>query len=413
MNSGMNRVAKEQNFFWKILLSATLFSLAFICSNYLGFAVIYSFFLLYFIQKKSVFKCSIFKIFCFGFLWGLIAFALHFIWLYELLLTKSQAGKFLSATIFIFCVFYFSTFSGLWFCATKLSFLVLRIFCISFICTTLIFFWFLEKYSFFIFGRAEGYPFLNPILPLAKYKVFLLLYSFIYFNPSHDPELKETKIFYLKPVSRAGELSCSTVGQMIYQKLSALDLCKYSSGETLVVVSPETAFPFALNKHEEMLNFWNNVLPLNSHFLIGSQREENGKFFQTLYYINSRRIMQFYDKTHTVLFTEKIPKKWKKFKFAEQLFLKEKEEFHKGKIFKSFKIAKNLTIIPKICSEVFFKPIEIKDKNNEFIFIFVNDSWFLNYFKQLMENFIRLKQLTLGIPMLYITHLEILKLGFS
>lgn len=399
---------------WKILLLATLFNSAFFFSSSFGWVIVIALILLFFLQKKLVYKNSA-QNFCAGFFWGIVAFALHFIWLYELLLTKSQASKLLSLVIFVFCVLYFSIFSGLWFLFIRIIFYFSHIFCISFFCSTTIFFWFIEKYSFFIFGRVEGYPFLNPLLPLARYKTFLFLYSLFFFNFPQQHELKDTKIFYLKPVPRAGELSPAVVGQMIYQKLSALNLNQYSAKyKNLIVVAPETSFPFALNKHMEMLNFWNNTLPKNAHLLLGSQREENEKLFQTLFYINSCRIMQFYDKTHKVPFTEKIPKKWKNFNFSRRLFLNGKEEFHKGDLQnKFFKISEEIIIVPRICSDIFFKSIHAPSiKTANFIFVFVNDSWFMNYFKQIMENFVCLKQRQLDIPFLYITHSKALNLGF-
>ncbi len=419
---------------FKILLSAILFNLAFFFPGYLGWAIIPSFIFLF--QAKFLLVYSnFFKNFKIGFLWGLLVFSFHFIWLFELLLNKSAATFVLSMIIYLLIILYASFTSGLWFLGTRLIFSSFDTICkanhlgravtskaafLTIFFSTFSYFYFLQKYSAFFLGKVEGYPFLNPFIPLAKYKWFLCIYFFLIHGHFNFPnqKLKNTKIFYLKPVvksfnQKSQNLSASVVGQKIYHQITELNLEKFESRyKNLIIVSPETAYPFSLNRNLQHLKLWNCVLPHKAHFLIGSQREEQGKIFQTVYWIHASRIIDFYNKKHQMPFTEKIFSFWKGFNWSKSLFLENKLQFQKGEgnLKKSiFQISEELYIIPKICSELFLdgslgiKEL-LKDKKPVLIFFFVNDSWFIRYLKRIMENFVALKSAQIGLPIVYITH---------
>ena len=226
-------------------------------------------------------------------------------------------------------------------------------------------------------------------------------------------ETREVKLFYLKPCTSDSrkEYSPVEVGQHIYKKLIDLNLEKYSNKyENLIVVAPETTYPFALNEHVLQLQLWNCVMPSNTYFLIGSQRSEEKNFYQTVFLIHRGRIINFYDKKHRVLFTEKLPKLWRYFSWTKSLFLKEKVEFKKRKELKDniknnyFNISKDLIFIPQICSELFFRKDNKDFKPNTIIFFFVNDSWFCNYFKKIMMNLCKLIEIETSSSIIYINH---------
>ena len=398
---------------FKILLSATLFSVAFLFSDMFGFLVILSLILLFFISKS----------FLNGVWWGVIAFSLHFIWLYQLLITNSDATFLQAILIYLFVVFYTSFFSGAWFfvikiCEKTVQQLFLKI--LIFISTTTAFFYFMQNYSLMFLGRVEGYPFLNPFLPLARYRWFLFLYSIscLNFNLNNNfnylkelEETKKVKLFYLKPCTSdpKKQHSPTAVGQDIYKKLIDLNLEGYSKEyEKLIVVAPETTYPFALNEHLSQLGLWNCVIPSNTYFLLGSQRREIESLYQTVFLIQRGRIINFYDKTHRVAFTEKIPKCWRYFSWSKTLFLKDKIEFRKqksnSKKINFNTISHDLIIIPKICSELFFRKENIHYEKKSVIFFFVNDSWFCNYFKKLMKNLCILREIETGCSIIYINH---------
>jgi apolipoprotein N-acyltransferase len=119
--------------------------------------------------------------------------------------------------------------------------------------------------------------------------------------------------------------------------------------------------------------------------------------------------MQTYDKKHVVPFVEKIPNKWKHIAWLRGLFLQEKGEFSvaKKKKHDCFCISKELIIVPQMCSELFMKNGIINKKENNvhaIVFFFVNDSWFVDYFKEVLKSVSRLKSIDFNLPILYISH---------
>ncbi|MFH1461422.1 MAG: hypothetical protein ABIF12_00530 [bacterium] len=416
----LNKISTKQYLLLKTILSALLFSFSFLFINNLGFLIIPAFILLFDIVNNNY---RIGRLVLLSFFWGLIAFGLHFIWLYELLLNKSGATLFLATGLYFFIIIY----SGL---LTTIYFFILnKLFDISnliinkiivFITVTFSFFYFIDKNYLFFLGKESGYPFLNPLIPLAKYKWFLLIYSFIFSpnqttNKLQEKFLKENKIIYLKPLVKSydNNYNATTMGQIIYQQLANLNLEKYLyKYKNIILLSPETYFPYSLNKNKKIVKLWSTILPESSYFFVGSQREKTNKqnklkIYQTVFLLESGRIIDFYDKKHRALFAEFIPNIFKNSKWSSSLFLNGKVKFTAGCQNKTFKITQEFTIIPKICSE-FFCRVDLNIKEDvSFLFLFVNDSWFMNYFKNMMQNLAYLISCELNLIVFYNNHKDL------
>lgn len=412
----------------KTILSALLFSFAFIYINSFGFLIIPAFIVLFILIKDLR---SLTQIILLGLLWGIIAFGLHFAWLYELLLFKTGAGFYLATWLYLFIVFYSEFLSTAYFLITRLLFNFVKNYLfpkiVVFFISTYFFFYFIEKYFLFFLEKNTGYPFLNPLIPLAKYKWFLFLYSFIFslnrapLKPKRD-FFKENKVIYLKPVVKSynNSFNAITAGQMIYHQLANLNLEQYvNKYKNIILLAPETYYPYPLNKNKNTVKLWSNVLPENSYFFLGSQRREKGgknrhKIFQTIFLLRLGRIIDFYDKKHRTVFAEKIPSNYKNSEWSKALFLNGKTKFSLGRQKnKTFNLPDGLSILPQVCSEFFYK-INLKDTDRvDVVFLFVNDSWFMPYFKHVMKNLAVLTCCELGLPIFYINHgnLEILDLA--
>ena len=204
--------------------------------------------------------------------------------------------------------------------------------------------------------------------------------------------------------------------QKIYQSLCELNLFEYSKKhKKLIIVAPESTFPFPINIHKDQITFWSNVLPDNAYFLFGSQRIENQKVYQSIIILNKCRIINFYDKKHLILFTEELNKIFKNFSWAKTLFLTGKSEISNGEKNnqnKFFSLGLKWCILPQICSEFFWnfdqqyldvKRIKFSDESG-ITFLFVNDSWFIKYFRKTMQNLVYLKSVQYNLPILYIAH---------
>ncbi|KKP24759.1 MAG: hypothetical protein SZ59_C0001G0077 [candidate division TM6 bacterium GW2011_GWF2_28_16] len=422
----------KQNTLLKTIISGLLFSFAFLFIDYLGFLIIFSLIILYKILTKNL---STKKIISYGFIWGIIIFGTHLIWLYELFISKSSCNIYIFFIIYIFLLFYSGALSAIYFYLSNkilLYFKNIYLKILLFFINLYLFFYFIINYYLFFIDKNFGYPFINPLIPLARYKLFLSLInvlsvfgitSSLWDNSNKinlDNFFKNNKIIYVKPVisSFNNNYNANTAGLLVYNELASLNLEQYKNKyKNIILVSPETFFPYFLNldNKQDILKLWANILPNNSMFLLGSQREccdnNKTKYFQTVYRVEQGRIIEYYDKKHRVWFVEKNPRLLKNLNLNNILYLDEKNKFSKPKnLNKIFKI-NNFNIAVYICSELFFlKDIKQECEQNrvKLIFFLVNDSWFLNYFKKNMQNFVYLISNRLNIPILYVGHKEML-----
>lgn len=407
-----------------ILLSAIMFSIAFLCPDRLGVLIVFSWFPLgYFFLIISE-KLKKYYILFFGFFWGVIIYAVHFVWLYVLLNTKSHATKPLGLLLYIAMVVYFSSTAGIWFLFTDY---VLRCFrhvalivrCFLYIILTIIYFLFLEYFSLFIFGRLEGYSFLNPLIPLARYKIVLLILSWVttlLYVPEQlfDKQVLQTSIYHLIHVKPKKSGICSRdVQELFHQVARKAENNQHATSKVLLVL-PESSFPFPINNMKSVFSLLSTPLKDNMHLLIGSQYENNdGKLYQSIYWLKSEGVVGRYNKTHVVPFVEKMPSFFKKCTILKNIFLQKSCELSSSEqndfSNKEFHIDDNLLIIPCICSELFFTKnvnnfVTYRKMNHKDvkIFFFVNDSWFVHYFQKIMNNLTYIKSALIGLPIVYI-----------
>jgi apolipoprotein N-acyltransferase len=455
-----------------ILLSALLYDVAFFFPENLGFLILPSLFLIFyeFARHYSDFAlrattdrsgyCSIralWQFFNYGFIWGMLVFSIHFIWLLLLLLDKVKAGKCFAVFVYIFGITYFSLTSAVWFMATgflirKISRCYISSFFI-FLVTCYGYFYLLENYALWFLGRLEGYPFLNPLIPLINFKLFSKILMFVgmlfgrgfVYNQCFTQQTasQDTKFFYLKPDICSYDQNMVSYEYQIYRKLCDLKLWeRRDENKQFIIFAPESSFPFPLNMYPDVIELWSNVLPDNAHLFIGTQYKFNEKICQAVCWLNMCRIKNFYVKKHCVPFVEKIPRFYKKLKpvrdvFLNKIFPEGVAQFSRAKKLKQqnyFEFTNKFSyvndsnkssliydsipdktiFIPQICSELFFTSSYIdfaeiakrhdRTNNNIYIVFFVNDSWFTECFKKIMQGSARLKSLLCGLPLIYIGH---------
>jgi hypothetical protein len=406
-----------------VLISAMLYSLSFLFLKDFGLFIIPAlFFLGYFFvfeqQKQSVLWS--------GFLWGAIVFGIHFIWLLHLLLFKSQAGILLSLILFIIVIGYSSFTSALWFLTTvKIKIWLVHknmIICgyASIFLTSIIYFLFLKKWVLWFLGRTEGYPFISPLIPLANYKIFLNIIYFVFsILNSENIILSKTKNlddisyqFVHLPLLKTK--NCHSIEQTLFHKLSNYSYINSKQEKKILFVASESFYPFPLNKLKEVVDLWGSAMRDKDHLLIGSLFEdENGKCFQVVYWICRGKIVACHTKTHCVPFVEAMPKWFQTISFLKNMFLHSCEELSKSTLIGQetcFLLDKKIILIPQICSEFFFKfypktsifcSNEQKMQHTKII-LFVNDSWFVDYFVKILKATTQLKAATIGVPVLYV-----------
>jgi apolipoprotein N-acyltransferase len=411
------------------IISAIMFNLAFFCPAPFGWLILFFLFPLGIIYSKSFYQ---------GFFWGIMVFAPHFIWLLVILITKAHIVWFLAGMIYILIVIYFSLTSGLWLLGTHLCIRYCEVFygryisynyCPSiwwvhgpiFCLGTIAYYWFIEHWSLIILGRVEGYPFLNPLIPLADNHVVLWLVakfgfvvrwmtlgSFIIQPLAFD----DIRLKYMRPLDGV-QNNAVAFGQQVYHTLNKMNLCPIDCPH--LIVTPESFYPFALNKHLEQIVLWSSVIPDNVGLVVGTQINYGKKNYQSAYFLINGLIKQYYVKHHCVPFVEKIPKFWQWVTPLRSFFLKDADEFSKGRQQLSdgvFEINNDIHLIPQICSEFFFKlsPEEIwftckeRPTKKYGVLLLINDSWFISYFQDFLHALTKLKGTYLGVPVIYVGH---------
>lgn len=381
-------------------LSAISFSLPFVFSA-LGFLVLFFLIPLLFLKRNH---------FRYGFIWGMIAYGINYIWFYILLINKSTASIKLATVIYIIILTYSALTSAIWFYITDLlSKIIGRT--VSLILSSVLYFYTLDKWMFWFFGT--GYPFLNPIIPLMNYPSFRRLLCYLLFitginstsiEPDfyHLPKQKSVTInsdyrfVYLKPCSRKGR---NLDAYEVYKNLKSLKLER--NKDKIFVLGPETTYPYALRSENKLLSMWASVMPNNASLLLGTGRGEGKEFYQTVCQINKGLIINYYDKTHRVPFVERLPRymEWASFLFDDKVFISKGKNLPENEV---FTLGGGFTIKPVLCSELFMKKLEKVD--SEALVAFVNDDWFCSYFRHNLTLLARLKGLVLGAKVLFVGH---------
>jgi len=412
--------------------SSVIFALSFISPDSIGLLTFFYLTPIFYLGLKHSLS------FKYGFFWGICFYSIHFYYLFILIHEKGQGEFKQFAAVFI--IFYFSFFSGCWFYfSNKFSknkgiYYKAIIWCLL----TFLFIFINYNFIFWIFGSNSGYVLTHPLLPLINWnllnflpiigiwlltliliifsmlltlllinkKMTLFLFSLICFFPFFACIfIYKEKIIDKIDSNEIGFIDNSDNSNNPYDianniKSKILQLVKQKPNIKIILL-PESAFPFALNEFEEIINWWFYELKDKKiHILLGSHRKEKGKTFNTSYHLFDSRIINYYDKTNLIFFSEYLPDSWKIIGLSK-LFLNNSKEFCPGKERNTIFEIGNLKIQPCICSDLFLQKKLFKEF--DFILFFMNINWFsINYIKRLLYLFIKFKELELNKLIIYV-----------
>ncbi len=382
-----------------------------------------------------------------GYTWGILFFGGHLAWLAWIVYAQGQGC--VRMFLYFAAVAYFSMFSGFWLWFKQL--LVYRYVqgiqnlnrkCVASCCTwvisTVTFICLTSYCSLAIFGCFEGYPFLNPLLPLVS--LHWCMQAIIYFgtipcwilivfcnlsiatlykrpiinglifavliicsqsmislfikNKNVKKIVKNNQIFYLQPTWVNLHL---TPSQTFYEIGRCLDHIAVNNPEMKFVVIPESGFPYNLMEFENKLDAWTSLFE-DATIFIGGHRHEYEKIYNTLYQISDGNIVAWYDKTHLVPFVERIPYWMQSIPIFRNVFMNDSHTFSYPAHDQS-----ELTMAgfrPCICSELFFNRTLLT--KHPILFI-CNDSWLaLDYARDLAKRSARLYSLQYRVPIVYV-----------
>lgn len=350
-----------------------------------------------------------------GFYWGMLFNGLYFhgigifVWHY-------CSGSIIKVCITIFFLLYAATLAGLWFSIAVLlkktsNFFMYSQPWIPWILATLVYFEYIHHFFFIIFGVCLGNKLHQPLLPLivrpawlsllclsrigltiviliinsalanicrSRYFLLLLvlcmlpfLYGWIY--KSHECQLPWAKSLvccYPKEISTSLWQQACNFCNSLREVMADI--------EQPIIISPESSFAIPLNEYQELLRDWSKQATI----FIGAQRYENHCYFNTLYHIQQGRIIDHYDKRQLLFLAEYLPSFTKYIPILKYLLIG-KTTFSPGREKKLFVLANNLVIEPLICAEIFFDAFGQYNIQVP-ILVVVNDTWFVEYIKDLL-----------------------------
>ncbi len=347
------------------------------------------------------------KAFYSGFIWSAIAYGLSLGALFNLMYVFGNGWyKYLCISIFfgLFCV---ST--VLWFVSVKFIKIFTRSWFLSWIIATCVYFEWITRYCFYpCIGQLKGYGLACPLIALQKQAFFLsmlpvfgwsivrfflivfqagiafkkkyilmlaffffgILNYFCYKKPKKvDPENKIILIPQIfkeaYPYERMFEIK-----HLLEKKVE-----EYPEAELFVF--PESTFPFPLQEYPQAVTLWASVMK-DKKLLLGSHRLENQELYNSVFLISSSRIMECYDKKHTMPFFE-TPSSVFLFKNVHACFLQKKKFFTESVLQKNMHIDEKEVCI-RICSELLWD-----FPKNKSIFLLVKDSFFrYSYYPELL-----------------------------
>jgi len=167
------------------------------------------------------------------------------------------------------------------------------------------------------------------------------------------------------------------------------------------IVFAENNYPYIISD----TNYININQKIKNHqkVIIGSTREENGKFYNSFLFLEYDKI-QYFDKRILVPFGEFLPLR-KYLKFMENI--SGTMDFQRGKIDRILTSKEGIKIFPIICYEIIFDKI-FKDINKykiDFIINITNDSWFGNMIGPYQHFYLtRLKSLIANKPIVRVSN---------
>ena len=231
----------------------------------------------------------------------------------------------------------------------------------------------------------------------------------------------------VKNANAAWRKSPEGMGQKIFQELDpfvvrrAVRLVSNHTNEnsTHLLLSPESMFPFPLNHYPEIVRLWSNVIPDESHFLLGGIYEKEGRSYQSVFWLHRSLIINVYVKKSLTPFVEKIPEGWRCFASLREGFLANTVELSDGAEESEsdcFDIGVQLRVVPRVCLEFFFVSRADFDRHRTpdktvLVAFFANDSWFCPFFRSILYRLVCIKQAAIQLPVVYVGHfgMEILR----
>ncbi len=433
--------------FRPVCLSALLF--------YSALSLPMLFFFCIFLYLIPLFYCAIMRkgnlSFYDGFLWGMIVYALH--WYDIALFAHAQGHGIARYAVMPFLVICSAFYAGIWFWGASLLSITTKKPILSWIGSTWLYIICMQRFSFWMLGRVQGYPFSFPLIPLAAYPQTLFTLSYLHphilllmlitaswgmaaaWGGYHKYRLRLAVALYLPfifgffvceksepPIhyETIGYVSPAGLSDDLLERAGELAVCCNAliarHPHITHIVMPESTLKITLNMHPEIHEaLAQNIVNDDLTVILGAHRKENGCFYNSCYYIHNRLIIRGYDKSILMPFAEYIPNYWLNFAGINRIFLhnkiimnvnRKKGDFFYGDYSLSSEAVETI-FIPAICSDYYLDWYDEPQKLEIPLLLLVNETWFAgNSLKQLMRLAAQYGAIARRQDIIYVAHRE-------
>ena len=409
-----------------IIVWALLTASAFLWPSYFGILVLFGWIIgclvFYRFFALADFGALVRKVSAAGAVWGLIFFGIYFHWLWWLLYGTAGAGLGMSFLLTSGVVLYFTgiytlcmsaaaligagvqrliAWIGSWWSA------ILALFC------TLIFYdYSMRSWALLLFGEWSGYPLLRPWMPLCVYRPFMILLG-ASFGGAHQHTMTPHTIF-LPPQQQ--HFAAPPVGNADESLKTLLGHCENvlskRNRHPFLLLGPEACFPYVLNQVPAQLV---DLLTAGDALIFGAFRKnDEGRCYQSLFYITALGKVSWYDKQRCVPFNEYIPDFWAHFSWSKKLFLRHAAPIAAGDAGQSICLdTAHGPVVPLVCSEAFDEMLvaarieqyrKLALSGPVLLIWFVHDGWFNGPFKRGLAGYAHYLAVRSGGTVHYVGH---------
>lgn len=430
-----------------LLISGVFYALAFIASQQLWWLV--------FIFPLPFFYVALTNKFSFimGYFWGFLVFSLHLSGVLFSIVSIAGGSYFYRLIPPLFIISYEAFFPATIFWAASKLVICLQEKANSFF---RIFIWvgalwlfihWTDWYCLWLFDRCEGYFLMHPLLPLAEKPVLLqllpligkgLLTFFLLLLPACLVIVFKTKkkiamlatllfslpwlVSWFLPIDQQ---SPSWVTKVVVLPIlfphsvsfeSAISSAAYQFKKILnqypqveVIIMPESSFSCRNFSIISCRSLWDmQHLGQSVSVIFGTFRWEGNNYCNSLYWVHNGTLKSYFNKKHAMILIERIPS-WFNFCFVHDLYFKTIPQIVPGENKRQIlPIMKEVTLVPYICSELFFNEWPDDDYPSIPIIAICNDMWVyplpcFSYVKKLMRLAARFKAIQWQRSILYVS----------
>lgn len=332
-----------------------------------------------------------------GLVWSSVTWSLQLFGIAEGLFLQAQGSLLTRSIVPAVALATAICYGVLWFCLLQCSGRVANRFTrvALMVSLTWLFFIFLERSSLWMFGIFEGYLLVNPLVPLIEHPVLLhgiaacgssmyllgvialqagvsiLIVKKLYRGLMLVSVLPAYLVFidtrHARDITLDKRIVCSSAyftqhESVRYGGYVVSNYCKElleTFPEAEIVLFPEAAVscPFLPAEEQILALLGAQTVGKPITIIMGGFRWDGDKYRNTVYWIHDGKLVDLFDKRHAMAVTERSPQEYflGSWSVIQESYLKKaagvSPSVHKRPI---WQIAPDLTIIPYICSELYF-----------------------------------------------------------